>query len=190
VLSVGLLHTILFHRALGSVAPKECECEAPLFESISYVKCDNAEIHDNVERSIERFCQNLEKNNQDRGKVCLSFFKTITKKNFFGIEKEDKVVWERWILAIVISDIKDKNSADRVRRNHQRQQQIRERLMCIVKMVSIKLDHIPPVMKRKLPTPIVFPFEISSSAGEKNDESWGLSIKRLLTEGPPLLNPP
>ncbi|CAI5487689.1 unnamed protein product, partial [Closterium sp. Naga37s-1] len=68
---VGLLHTIMFHRALGLVRPKSIDSE--LFD-ITYVQCGDAEVERQIEEKIGQFSLWLEKNPTKKGQICLSFF--------------------------------------------------------------------------------------------------------------------
>ncbi|CAI5469915.1 unnamed protein product [Closterium sp. Yama58-4] len=67
----GLLHTIMFHRALGLVRPKSIDSE--LFD-ITYVQCGDAEVERQIEEKIGQFSLWLEKNSTKKGQICLSFF--------------------------------------------------------------------------------------------------------------------
>ncbi|CAI5504973.1 unnamed protein product [Closterium sp. Naga37s-1] len=69
--SVCLLHTIMFHRALGLVRPKSIDSE--LFD-ITYVQCGDAEVERQIEEKIGQFSLWLEKNPTKKGQICLSFF--------------------------------------------------------------------------------------------------------------------
>ncbi|GJP43839.1 hypothetical protein CLOM_g3245 [Closterium sp. NIES-68] len=66
-----LLHTIMFHRALGLVRPKSIDSE--LFD-ITYVQCGDAEVERQIEEKIGQFSLWLEKNPTKKGQLCLSFF--------------------------------------------------------------------------------------------------------------------
>ncbi|CAI7861831.1 unnamed protein product, partial [Closterium sp. NIES-53] len=66
-----LLHTIMFHRALGLVRPKSIDSE--LFD-ITYVQCGDAEVERQIEEKIGQFSLWLEKNPTKKGQICLSFF--------------------------------------------------------------------------------------------------------------------
>lgn len=66
----ALLHTILFHRALGSsVRPKDCDCD--VFEKIQYVKAENISLEKAVEEQCEKTYQSLKVSG--KGKVFLLF---------------------------------------------------------------------------------------------------------------------
>ena len=68
LLVTGLLHTILFNRALGmAVSPKEVDSE--VFENLSYVRVDDVAITKHVETSVEKFMQMLEKSGEVKASV-------------------------------------------------------------------------------------------------------------------------
>ena len=60
---LGLLHTILFNRALGSVKPKEEYVE--LFDA-TYVRCDNHLYEKTVEEKIEQFIRSFDQKSLTR----------------------------------------------------------------------------------------------------------------------------
>ena len=68
-----ILHTILFNRALGPVAPREVDSD--LFD-VSYVRCDVTDVDRSVEEAIERFSNSLRLASADvaRGRLVLSVY--------------------------------------------------------------------------------------------------------------------
>jgi len=77
-----LLHTILFHRALGLVRPRDVDME--LFD-VTYVQCGDAKIERRVEEKVESFCSYVERRQQTAGQaafsaqVALSFYGALTR---------------------------------------------------------------------------------------------------------------
>ena len=62
----GLLHTIIFNRALGLVKPQEVDSE--LFD-VTYVRCGDPSVDAKVEDKISAFCAWIERHPRKRGQV-------------------------------------------------------------------------------------------------------------------------
>ncbi|KAF4387015.1 hypothetical protein G4B88_024587, partial [Cannabis sativa] len=62
-----ILHTILFHRALGLVRPKDADLE---FFDITYVQCGDLEIEKKIEEKIKQFISWVEKHPNEKSQVC------------------------------------------------------------------------------------------------------------------------
>ncbi|KAF4369821.1 hypothetical protein F8388_019701 [Cannabis sativa] len=62
-----ILYTILFHRAIGLVRPKDADLE--LFD-ITYVQCGDLEIEKKIEEKIEQFISWVEKHPIKKSQVC------------------------------------------------------------------------------------------------------------------------
>jgi hypothetical protein len=63
----GILHTIMFNRALGLVRPREVDSE--LFE-ITYVQCGDAATEKKIEEKIDLFLAWVEKHPNKKSQVC------------------------------------------------------------------------------------------------------------------------
>ena len=63
----GLLHTIIFNRALGPVKPQEVDSE--LFD-VTYVRCGDPTVDAKVEEKISQFCGWVDRHPGKRGQVC------------------------------------------------------------------------------------------------------------------------
>ncbi|KAG6398494.1 hypothetical protein SASPL_139956 [Salvia splendens] len=61
-----ILHTILFHRALGLVRPKDIDLE--LFE-ITYVQCGDVELERKTDEKIEQFIDRAEKHPNKKNQI-------------------------------------------------------------------------------------------------------------------------
>ncbi|CAI6012012.1 unnamed protein product [Closterium sp. NIES-65] len=88
-----LLHTIMFHRALGLVRPKSIDSE--LFD-ITYVQCGDAEVERQIEEKIGQFSLWLEKNPTKKGQICLSFFekrRPITSSSSSATSSGEQTAW-------------------------------------------------------------------------------------------------
>lgn len=124
-----MLHTILFHRALGPVKPVEVtrehqsalvcnepltattfhrflilQCESELLD-IEYVRCGDADVDKSIEEAIETFSNSLAEVGPDlaRGKLELSFFEK-RRRYLFGVARSsEKVYWEQWSVPVVVN---------------------------------------------------------------------------------------
>ena len=64
--TAGLLHTIIFNRALGPVKPQEVDSE--LFD-ITYARCGDPAVDAKVEEKISQFCAWIDRHPGKRGQV-------------------------------------------------------------------------------------------------------------------------
>eukprot|EP00271_Cylindrocystis_brebissonii_P013500 TRINITY_DN33361_c0_g1_i1.p1 TRINITY_DN33361_c0_g1~~TRINITY_DN33361_c0_g1_i1.p1 ORF type:complete len:247 (+),score=49.62 TRINITY_DN33361_c0_g1_i1:321-1061(+) len=91
-----ILHTIMFHRALGLVRPKDVDTE--LFD-LTYVQCGDSAIEKKIDEKIEHFCTWVEKHPLKKGQVCLSFYERRNKQTWFS-SKQQRLFWEQWCLQL------------------------------------------------------------------------------------------
>ncbi|KAJ1630106.1 hypothetical protein T492DRAFT_97675 [Pavlovales sp. CCMP2436] len=92
-----LLHSILYQRILGATpSNRHREEESTLFE-ISYLCFDDESVRTTVEERIDAFAKSLDRANEARGQVDLSFFERRQRKGLLGLHNvEERVCWERW----------------------------------------------------------------------------------------------
>ncbi|THU70767.1 hypothetical protein C4D60_Mb08t28470 [Musa balbisiana] len=90
-----ILHTIIFHRALGLVRPQDVECEH--FE-ITYVHCGDHEIEKKIDEKIDQFVGWVEKHPNRKGQVCLSFYEVKNKHATWFGNKIERLYWEQWYI--------------------------------------------------------------------------------------------
>ena len=97
----ALLHSIIFQRALGAQQMRDTDSD--LFD-LSYVRSDSHAIDAKVEEQTEAFVKALERDETMAGhQVCLSFFELRVRPSTFGLfRSEEKVVWERWHIPLLV----------------------------------------------------------------------------------------
>lgn len=125
-----ILHTIIFLRAPGPVAPREVPCEG---FNLTYAKIGIAgstisippkqpskggvdrfsnqtdSVDAKIDESIERFLRRLTQIGPEllSGCLTLSFYERRTKRHglLFGLmTQEEKVVWEQWNIRVVVNN--------------------------------------------------------------------------------------
>eukprot|EP00298_Acanthocystis_sp_HF-20_P003537 c13879_g1_i1.p1 GENE.c13879_g1_i1~~c13879_g1_i1.p1 ORF type:complete len:195 (-),score=50.29 c13879_g1_i1:167-751(-) len=158
-----LLHTIMFHRALGPVIPEDVDSD--LF-SITYVKCNDPSVSKLIEERIDAFAKALENTSQNIGQICLSFYEKHVKHSWLFARQEERVYWEQW--NIPISVISVKNDTDRKKREQELEKMILDRITFILRTINEKQEPIPPVSSDSI---VSFPYEISSP---QLAESWNI----------------
>ena len=119
----ALLHSIIFQRALGAQQMRDTDSD--LFD-LSYVRSDSRAIDAKVEEQTEAFVKALERDETMAGhQVCLSFFELRVRPSTFGLfRSEEKVVWERWHIPLLVharDDLGGEKSARKQRRRNERQ---------------------------------------------------------------------
>ncbi|MQM07300.1 hypothetical protein Taro_040140 [Colocasia esculenta] len=181
----GILHTILFHRALGLVRPKDVDSEH--FE-ITYQ-------------------QQQQKENEGKGmynlllmQILLSFYEEKNKQVSWFTNKVERQHWEQWYINLHIMQPNVHGRSGNTRaaldpaagnkkeesssRHASLEASLREVLFQIIKFVNEKKDHIPPVPN--LDCIVSFPFEITVPS--HSDSSFGVEIlKRMLQTGHPTM---
>ncbi|KAH7423676.1 hypothetical protein KP509_12G067900 [Ceratopteris richardii] len=192
-----ILHTIMFHRALGLVRPKDVGLE--LFD-ITYVQCGDRELERTIEEKIDSFVAWVEKHPNKKGQVCLSFYETRYKPAVWFSSKEERFYWEQWFISLTIIPSKPSQNKfrhgraltldsgetlieERNRHDKVLEASLREVLFQILHLVNDKKDHIPPVSNSNI---VSFPYEISISS--LPDSSFRMDmLKRMLHTGPPTM---
>ncbi|KAJ3670116.1 hypothetical protein LUZ60_010440 [Juncus effusus] len=183
-----VLHTILFHRALGLIRPKDVDCE--LFE-LTYVQCGVADVEKEIEEKIDEFIHKVKKHPNRRSQICVSFFET--KQAAWFSNKSDRIYFERWFINLNIINHKTHNKPnqskvdidpgeftfdERETHRNKLESSLREILFEIIKFVNEKRDHLP-----NIPPNIEgasFPYEISILSS--SDSSFRV-LKRMLQTG-------
>lgn len=165
-----ILHTIVFHRALGLVRPKDVDCE--LFE-ITYVQCGDAELEKKIDEKIEHFISWADKHPNKKCQICLSFYEVRNKQWCRFSNKIERIYWEQWHinLHVVSSKSRGKSSNSKapaqenlleesgISRHAALETALREVLFQIIRFVNEKKDHIPPLSTNS--EVISFPYEIN-----------------------------
>ncbi|GAV89048.1 DUF1649 domain-containing protein [Cephalotus follicularis] len=192
-----ILHTIVFHRALGLVRPKDIDLE--LFE-ITYVQCGDIELEKKIDEKIEQFVSWVEKHPNKKSQICLSFYEVKSKQQLWFSHKNERLYWEQWHVNLtvaqhqkghpgkphhpkVIVDPGESAPEERSMRRAALEASLREVLFQIIKFVNEKKDHVPLI-----PEGIYFPYEITIPSS--SDSAFGMDmLKRMLqTPPPPMLS--
>lgn len=165
-----ILHTVLFIRSPGSVTPRDVRCEG--FD-LTYTRIATAEgtgsqgrigvggiimesdLDRRVDDSIEAFLRSLTQIGPDllSGCLTLSFFERRASKRLFGLmSHEERVVWEQWVLRVVVNNTprpvgEDSASViERQRIQDTAEAMLKSALLKVFEVSGGDLDHIPPVM--------------------------------------------
>ncbi|XP_058069281.1 autophagy-related protein 101-like [Magnolia sinica] len=192
-----ILHTVVFHRALGLVRPKDIDSE--LFE-ITYVQCGDAELEKKIDEKIDQFIGWVEKHPNKKSQICLSFYEVVKAKQaaWFG-NKIERSYWEQWYINLNVVNSKahsnksnhtkvvvvpgERALEERSMRRAALEQALRDVLFQIINFVNEKKDHIPPVPNVE---GVTFPYEITIPSS--SDSSFGMDMfKRMLQTGHPTM---
>ncbi|KAL6222525.1 hypothetical protein ACLB2K_003584 [Fragaria x ananassa] len=198
-MSAGILHTIVFNRALGLVRPKDVDLE--LFE-ITYVQCGDLDLEKKIDEKIEQFISWVEKHPNKKSQVCLSFFEVKKNKQAsWFTNKTERLYWEQWYINLnvaqtpkvhstkshhskIVVDPGESASEERIARRAALESTLHEVLFQIVKFVNEKKDHVPPIPN--LEGVVYFPHEITIPSS--SDSAFGMDIfKRMLQTGHPTM---
>ncbi|KAL2906145.1 hypothetical protein RDABS01_004855 [Bienertia sinuspersici] len=191
-----ILHTVMFHRALGLVRPKDVDLE--LFD-VTYVQCGDAELEKKIDEKIDQFICWVEKHPNKKSQICLSFYEVKSNKAIWFSNKVERLYWEQWYINLNVAqhhkptsskshhskvvDSGEGASDERSARRAAIEVSLREVLFQIIKFVNEKKDHIPPIPSRE---GISFPYEITIPSS--SDNTFGMDmIKRMLQTGHPTM---
>lgn len=192
-----ILHTILFHRALGLVRPKDVDLQ--LFE-ITYVQCADAELDKKVDEKIGQFIDRVEKHPNKKNQICLSFYEVKSKQATWFTNKVERLHWEQWYINLNVAQqprahsgksqhskiVVDPGEAALEERDVRRaalEASLREVLFQIIKFVNEKRDHVPSIPNVE---GVSFPYEITISSS--SDSAFGMDMfKRMLQTGHPTM---
>ncbi|KAK4488358.1 hypothetical protein RD792_004117 [Penstemon davidsonii] len=169
-----ILHTILFHRALGLVRPKDVDLE--LFE-ITYVQCGDVELDRKIDDKIDQFIDRVEKHPNKKNQICLSFYEVKNKQATWFTNKVERLYWEQWYINLnvaqhpkghfgkshhskVVVDRGDTAADERSARRAALEASLRDVLFQIIRFVNEKKDHVPPIPNLE---GVSFPYEITIS---------------------------
>ncbi|KAB2617931.1 hypothetical protein D8674_013800 [Pyrus ussuriensis x Pyrus communis] len=190
-----ILHTIVFHRALGLVRPKDIDLE--LFE-ITYVQCGDVELEKKIDEKIGQFISWVEKHPNKKSQICLSFFELKNKQATWFTHKTERLYWEQWYINLnvaqhpkahsgnshnskVVGDPGESALDERMARRAALEASLREVLFQIIKFVNEKKDHVP-----NIEGVVSFPHEITIPSS--SDSAFGMDmIKRMLQTGHPTM---
>ncbi|PIN02634.1 hypothetical protein CDL12_22985 [Handroanthus impetiginosus] len=192
-----ILHTILFHRALGLVRPKDVDLE--LFE-ITYVQCGDAELERKVDEKIDQFIDRVEKHPNKKTQICISLYEVKNKQATWFTNKVERHHWEYWYINLnvaqhpkghsskshsskVVVDPEDTAAEARRARRAALETSLRDVLFQIIRFVNEKKDHVPSIQNLD---GMLFPYEITISSS--SDSAFGMDMfKRMLQTGHPTM---
>lgn len=191
-----ILHTIMFHRALGLVRPKDVDLQ--LFD-VTYVQCGDIALEKKIDEKIDQFINWVDKHPNKKSQICLSFYEVKNNKALWFSNKVERMFWEHWYINLnvvqhpkahpskshhskVVDPGENLSEVESARRASL-EASLREVLFQIIKFVNEKKDHIPPIPSRE---GISFPYEIIIPSS--SDNAFGMDIiKRMLQTGHPTM---
>lgn len=161
-----ILHTILFIRSPGSVAPRDVDCEGfdLTYTRIASDKSSSLgnipsvlenDVDKKVDGAIEAFLRSLSQIGPElmSGSITLSFFERRATRQLFGlVSHEERIVWEQWIMRVVVNNtprpISDDSAAviERQRIQDTAQGMLSSVLFRVMEIAGGPIDHVPPVI--------------------------------------------
>lgn len=81
-----------------------CQVQCEHFP-LAYVSCGIDQVNERVEEAIRRFMDHLVPAGPElnRGCITLTFFEQRKNKNLFGWTFEEKIVWEEWVIPVLVN---------------------------------------------------------------------------------------
>ncbi len=206
-----LIHTILFHRTLGNVKPKEISCD--VFPNISYMTCSDESVYSSLERSIidvSKTSLSILGNSQKEATSTFVEVKFFERKKSEGwlssmpiIGKgEVKLYWEIWKIKLdkpkhgkrplSLSSLPYPTFSTPLHIDVDKsylENQVRKAMFKIILQANEKIEHLPllPSVNDLAKSPISFPYEIKNPQS-KDSAQIPQSIGKIM--GNLLKNPP
>ena len=173
-----LIHSIMFHRILGVVNPREISSD--LFSNISFMTCKNPTVYNQIEEKISSIMQSIyqqqDKKSIDIDRILVLFYESKQKDHWFGIgQSETKEYWERWDIKLNITKSKKDIDLFKLEEN------VRANIIKIIEFVNKNFNHLPKLPKEKdLTSPISFPYEITLPNKHSLEDGYSAQMFRGL----------
>ncbi|CAM9648637.1 unnamed protein product [Discosporangium mesarthrocarpum] len=176
-----LLHTVLFIRAPGALRPRESHCEN---FNLSFARCGAVDVDKSVDGAIEGFWQSLSPAGPDlaKGWITVSFFMRRVKKSIFGLMlKEEKVVWEQWVIPVLVNTAERPSDNDQASVLARKRTQVLSETLLHARMVDVLnsandcIDHVPPVGT---------PYEFEIACAQKGERRESVYSRMMQTPSP------
>ena len=180
-----LIHTIMFHRILGVVNPREISSD--LFSNISYMTIKNSSVYNEIEEKIAVIMQSIDKQRLfnlqhdshqsiDIDRILVLFYEAKQKEHWFGIgQSETKEYWERWDITLNI--IPSKKDVDL----YKLERSVKANIIKIIEKVNQNFNHLPRLPKEKeMSSPISFPYEITVPNKNALEDGYSAQVLRGL----------
>ncbi|KAK5244004.1 hypothetical protein LTR16_007742 [Cryomyces antarcticus] len=106
-------------------------------------------------------------NQSGRGQVAIFFAEKRRRKTYFQV-KEEKTVWEQWLLNVTLATPRTETDVIKVRRAMEKS--LQKAALKIIHIVNRDKDHIPPITTTDSNP---FPYEIVVNP---KSESWGQTL--------------
>ncbi|KAL7531366.1 hypothetical protein ACHAXR_004001, partial [Thalassiosira sp. AJA248-18] len=146
-------------------------------QQLSSPNYHKSDLDRKVDDSIETFLRTLTPIGPElmAGNLAISFFERRSKNKLFGlVNQEEKVVWEQWILRLLVNNTPRPMGGDeasvieRQRIQDTAEGMLKATLLKVFELSGSKTDHIPPVM---------YDFEIhgAKKADDRDEVYSGLS---------------
>ena len=149
----AVLHTILFCRAPGPCRPSTGHAE---HFGVAFARCSDLSITRAVDTAVDQLLTGklvAAGPELSKGGLVLSFFERRTTTALFGlVSNEERVVWEQWVLPVLVDHTPQATSDDtassleRARLKDEGEALLRQRISDVFEAVGASTDHVPPVM--------------------------------------------
>eukprot|EP01104_Vermistella_antarctica_P009624 TRINITY_DN2489_c6_g1_i1.p1 TRINITY_DN2489_c6_g1~~TRINITY_DN2489_c6_g1_i1.p1 ORF type:complete len:207 (-),score=41.36 TRINITY_DN2489_c6_g1_i1:76-696(-) len=173
-----LVHTVVFHRAFGTVKPREVLVE-PL--DLVYARVDSPGMESRIERQLADFeGKVLGDPSIQVAQVIMSWVEERETRNLFGMASKEAIRWEQWIFSFRLKD--EGVSSESVHTD------LQKALIYILRTVNDHKSHIPPVQSKEV---MPFPFTMEWKFPGKSTESMfglGKMLSAFRTGGGPVLS--
>eukprot|EP00484_Ammonia_sp_Unknown_P025305 CAMPEP_0197048490 /NCGR_PEP_ID=MMETSP1384-20130603/23829_1 /TAXON_ID=29189 /ORGANISM="Ammonia sp." /LENGTH=241 /DNA_ID=CAMNT_0042480633 /DNA_START=61 /DNA_END=786 /DNA_ORIENTATION=+ len=200
-----LIHTIMFHRTLGVVNPREIASD--LFSNITYMSCHNNNVYNEIEEKIQVIMQAINKQiiHEQHHSLMIGANNTLignVKEQSKSEQKEsshidiDRILVlfyeskqkEHWFgigqseskqywerWDIKLNIIKSKKDVDL----YKLEKSIKANIIKIIECVNANYNHLPKLPKEKeLSSPVCYPYEITIPNKNSLDDGYTAQVLR------------
>lgn len=160
----AMLHSILFHRLLGTIKPKDLEVLNVTMPGVA-----DAIVESQVTKIVDSFWRRIENGTIKRGQISLTLFEKKEVRSWFGT-REEEIPWERWIVNAEVRQ--PRTDADR-------QTFISTLESNLTKSLHTMLTHtsspegrkiVPLMQQQKKPSVSPFTYKITVTIGGSSEE--------------------
>ena len=148
--TIGILHTIFFHRYFTPLIPSTHEI---LDQTLPYVSVE--EVETLITKQTTLLLRHLDSTSstssgaqtspasKPRGQLVVQFLEKKRRKGWFVAKADEETVWENWVIDVTLTTARSEPEAIRNRRLMERG--LEKAAMKIIGIVNAERGHIPPI---------------------------------------------
>ncbi|CAE7948434.1 dnajc21 [Symbiodinium sp. KB8] len=181
-----IMQCLVVCRSLGGTQPIDLKAVVSELFDVEYLKINDSQLVQEVERLVEKFSEILENNADKSGRAQL-VFNLYTAKNRkqsiwnILVGSDEKIVFEQWRIPVAVQPLnRYLNPADNLREEANLQasasQQVQQVLHYVIARANAKVEHLPPPDKEQT----AYNFDVAFLSGDGKDIGAGSLLRQGL----------